>query len=126
MDCGTGGFNLLSTGGAVSVTGQSGATIATSAAASNVAISAAGGGAQTLTLNSAGTEANALDFNATAGGLDIDVAKGVEIQAGSGNINMDTTSGAITIGTAGTSTACLLYTSPSPRDKRQSRMPSSA
>ena len=28
---------------------------------------------------------------------------------------------------AGTSdTACLLYTSPSPRDKRQSRMPSSA
>ena len=26
----------------------------------------------------------------------------------------------------GESTACLLYTSPSPRDKRQSRMPSSA
>ena len=27
---------------------------------------------------------------------------------------------------AGASGACLLYTSPSPRDKRQSRMPSSA
>ena len=26
----------------------------------------------------------------------------------------------------GSSTTCLLYTSPSPRDKRQSRMPSSA
>ena len=26
----------------------------------------------------------------------------------------------------GTATSCLLYTSPSPRDKRQSRMPSSA
>ena len=26
----------------------------------------------------------------------------------------------------GNSTICLLYTSPSPRDKRQSRMPSSA
>ena len=100
MDCGTGGFNLLSTGGAVSVTGQSGATIATSAAASNVAISAAGGGAQTLTLNSAGTGANALDFNATAGGLDVDVALGVDIQAGSGAININTTSGgAINIGT---------------------------
>ena len=99
MDCGTGGFNLLSTGGAVSVTGQSGATIATSAAASNVAISAAGGGAQTLTLNSAGTGANALDFNATAGGLDIDVALGVDIQAGSGDVNINTTSGAINIGT---------------------------
>ena len=99
MDCGTGGFNLLSTGGAVSVTGQSGATIATSAAASNVAISAAGGGAQTLTLNSAGTGANALDFNATAGGLDIDVALGVDIQAGSEDVNINTTSGAINIGT---------------------------
>ena len=29
-------------------------------------------------------------------------------------------------GNGGTDTACLLYTSPSPRDKRQSRMPSSA
>ena len=29
-------------------------------------------------------------------------------------------------GTAGSRTCCLLYTSPSPRDKRQSRMPSSA
>ena len=28
--------------------------------------------------------------------------------------------------TAGDGEACLLYTSPSPRDKRQSRMPSSA
>ena len=27
---------------------------------------------------------------------------------------------------SGASTGCLLYTSPSPRDKRQSRMPSSA
>ena len=104
MDCGTGGFNLLSTGGAVSVTGQSGATIATSAAESNVSVSAAGGGSQTLTLNSAGTGANALDFNATAGGLDVDVALGVDIQAGTGDINMDTTSGAIRIGTDVTTT----------------------
>ena len=32
----------------------------------------------------------------------------------------------ITVTNAASSTACLLYTSPSPRDKRQSRMPSSA
>ena len=31
-----------------------------------------------------------------------------------------------TVNTSGTGYACLLYTSPSPRDKRQSRMPSSA
>ena len=104
IDAGTGGINSNTTGTSTN-TATTGYTIATSGAASNVSVSAAGGGAQTLTLNSAGTEANALDFNATAGGLDIDVAKGVEIQAGSGNINMDTTSGAITIGTAGTSTA---------------------
>ena len=29
-------------------------------------------------------------------------------------------------GSRGAARACLLYTSPSPRDKRQSRMPSSA
>ena len=32
----------------------------------------------------------------------------------------------ITGGSTGIGKACLLYTSPSPRDKRQSRMPSSA
>ena len=32
----------------------------------------------------------------------------------------------IQIGVFGTRYGCLLYTSPSPRDKRQSRMPSSA
>ena len=33
---------------------------------------------------------------------------------------------AITVHGAGRTDSCLLYTSPSPRDKRQSRMPSSA
>ena len=32
----------------------------------------------------------------------------------------------VRIGTAAVNESCLLYTSPSPRDKRQSRMPSSA
>ena len=32
----------------------------------------------------------------------------------------------LTFGLSTTTLACLLYTSPSPRDKRQSRMPSSA
>ena len=33
---------------------------------------------------------------------------------------------AVIVGNDGASLTCLLYTSPSPRDKRQSRMPSSA
>ena len=97
IDAGTGGINSNTTGTSTN-TATTGYSIATSGAASNVSVSAAGGGAQTLTLNSAGTGVNALDFNATAGGLDIDVATGVDIQAGSGDINMDTTSGDIKIG----------------------------
>ena len=97
IDAGTGGINSNTTGTSTN-TATTGYTIATSGAASNVSVSAAGGGAQTLTLNSAGTGVNALDFNATAGGLDVDVATGVDIQAGSGDINMDTTSGDIKIG----------------------------
>ena len=42
----------------------------------------------------------------------------------------NTTGGAFALnlpaGTAGSSIACLLYTSPSPRDRQKSRMPSSA
>jgi hypothetical protein len=103
IDAGTGGINSNTTGTSTN-TATTGYTIATSGAASNVSVSAAGGGAQTLTLNSAGTGTNALDFNATAGGLDIDVATAIDILAGSGDINIDSTSGAIRIGTDVTTT----------------------
>ena len=42
------------------------------------------------------------------------------------NISKDGNFFAIEVAVAGLSKDCLLYTSPSPRDKRQSRMPSSA
>ena len=40
--------------------------------------------------------------------------------------NLIENSGTYTVPTGATVSICLLYTSPSPRDKRQSRMPSSA
>ena len=92
MDCGSGGFNLLSTGGAVNVTGQTGATVQTTAAASNVVITAAGGGAQKVNISCAGTGADAIDINATAGGIDIDCAGAFDLSAGT-TINIDSAAG---------------------------------
>ena len=57
-------------------------------------------------------------------------ASGWVLEAGSplsGNGNTNATPEVlVAIGGLATSIGCLLYTSPSPRDKRQSRMPSSA
>ena len=54
----------------------------------------------------------------TAAGVDADGARVKALVASLGSVD---------IGEAmATAIACLLYTSPSPRDKRQSRMPSSA
>jgi hypothetical protein len=103
VDAGTGGINTNTTGTSTN-TATTGYIVATSGVASNVSISAVGGGAQTLTINSAGTGTNAVDINATAGGLDIDVATAIDIQAGTGDINIDTTSGDIKIGTDVTTT----------------------
>ncbi len=98
VDAGTGGINNNTTGTSTN-TATTGYTVATSGAGSNISLTAAGAGAQVISLSCAGTGANALDFNATAGGLDVDVALGVDIQAGTGDININTTSGAINIGT---------------------------
>lgn len=92
MDCGTSGFNLLSTGGAVNVTGQTGATVQTTAASSNVIITAAGGGPQQVSVSSAGTGADAIKLNASAGGIDIDCSGALDISAGS-TINVDSAAG---------------------------------
>jgi hypothetical protein len=103
VDAGTGGINTNTTGLSTN-TATLGYTVATSGAGSNISITAAGAGAQVISLNCAGTGANALDFNATAGGLDVDVALGIDIQAGTGDINIDTASGAVRIGTDVTTT----------------------
>ena len=56
-------------------------------------------------------------------------ARGIRSQFGANviheDLNFRVNRGEI-VGLVGGSGACLLYTSPSPRDKRQSRMPSSA
>ena len=81
--------------------------------------------------------ANFGDYNVTAStfvgalkGTADKVANAVTFTSSAGNASGTTFDGsaAIEVGyqTLGAATTCLLYTSPSPRDKRQSRMPSSA
>ena len=66
---------------------------------------------------------NLLDISKDVSDVLIDVGEDVEAEARS-NVDRDFD---IKIQSKLTSpTTCLLYTSPSPRDKRQSRMPSSA
>ena len=58
---------------------------------------------------------------------DINVIIEIPAQADPIKFEVDKDSGAVFVDRfMGTSMRCLLYTSPSPRDKRQSRMPSSA
>ena len=60
-------------------------------------------------------------------GIGLAAARGVRhdpLQPGA-SISIDDSTIATT-GTTATSTSCLLYTSPSPRDRQKSRMPSSA
>ncbi len=107
VDAGTGGINTNTTGTSTN-TATTGYSIATSGVTSNVSISALGGGAQEISLTSAGTGVGAITIDATAGGLDVDVATSIDIQAGTGDINMDTTSGNIKIGTDITTTDIYL------------------
>ena len=61
------------------------------------------------------------DFYYFPGGGDVMTSQGMITRA-AGDLTMDTDGADIVAVFVG----CLLYTSPSPRDKRQSRMPSSA
>jgi hypothetical protein len=54
-------------------------SILVSTATKDLTVGVSGGGAQVLKLDSAGTGTDAIDINATAGGLDVDVALAVDV-----------------------------------------------
>ena len=56
----------------ISIDGSDNSNITVTGSGKNLTLAAAGGSTQVLSVNSAGTGANAIDINATAGGIDID------------------------------------------------------
>ena len=108
------------------------------APASSATVSVDGGGAWTAAVDAAGRWSVDLDAQAPGGGRTVranasdgraavlrDVAFGDVLLCG-GQSNMEFEVGAARDGAAIAADACLLYTSPSPRDGLLSRMPSSA
>ena len=71
---------------------------------------------------------DSVDFSTSVSGVDVDLSTGTLVD-GAGFVD-EISSVEVVIGSEFTDlitgSSCLLYTSPSPRDKRQSRMPSSA
>ena len=76
LDCGTGGFDLLSTGGGVSIIGQAASTLSVTSGAGSedLTISVTGTGDSSILMTSIGTAADAFSVQVTgaSGGIDID------------------------------------------------------
>lgn len=99
VDAGTGGIAIDTTGAfAVAGAAASSISVASGEADENLTLSVTGATASSLILSSAGTGTDAVDINATAGGIDIDAAGaiamnavGVAIDGGNGEIDLTTT-----------------------------------
>ncbi|MFC1600685.1 beta strand repeat-containing protein, partial [Patescibacteria group bacterium] len=114
IDAGTGGIDLESVGGAISLDTTVASNFTVNGSAQSLTLAASGGGAQSLVLSSAGTGTNALDLNATAGGVEVDVLTGLSINVtgatGASNISVVTDSDDedLTIETTGSAGDLLL------------------
>jgi len=74
--------------GGVSLDGTDDSNFTVTAAAKDLVLAVAGGGAQKLQLDSAGTGTDAIDISATAGGVDIDASGALNLDGGSINIGI--------------------------------------
>jgi len=81
INSGTGGIDALTTG-AISLDAGLSSNLTVTGSGQSLTLAAAGGGAQQLVASSAGTGTDALRFHAVAGGVDMDAAKGITLDAG--------------------------------------------
>lgn len=100
VDAGTGGIAVDSTG-IVSIQGAAASDVTVSGSGISLTLAATGGGAQSVIINSAGTGSNAIDINATAGGIDMDAAASSAFTTSAGTLTLNTTAG-------GTSSSVIL------------------
>ena len=97
----TAGGVAVDASGAVSLDGEDDSNFTVAAAGKVLTLEASGGSSQVVLLQSAGTGANAIDINATAGGITIDASDaGVSID-GIAASNFSTTGGALTLSGSG-------------------------
>jgi hypothetical protein len=103
INAGTAGI-AADTTGAFSIDGAaaSNITVASGATDENLTLSVTGATASSLILESAGTGTDAIDINATAGGVDIDASGAISIDSSAGSIDVNVVDGqTISIGLNG-------------------------
>ena len=95
----------------IDVVGSDNTSLTANGEAKNLTLAAVGGGSQVLAVNSAGTGTNAIDINATAGGIDIDAEGAISIDSNAGVAisaatasSLTTSAGALTLTGAAAST----------------------
>jgi hypothetical protein len=93
VDAGTGGIAMDTTdGGALSIDAigaPSNITLTATTNADDLTIAVAGAFDASLVLNSSGTGTDAIDMNATAGGIDIDASDTITMDSSAGGISLD-------------------------------------
>ena len=111
LSAGTGtAVEIQATAGSVDVDAETSATInakddsnfTVTGSDKTLTLAAAGGGTNRVIVNSAGTGANAVDINATVGGVDIDAAAGQDVNIAGGQVALvskDATASAISLTT---------------------------
>jgi hypothetical protein len=107
IDMDSGGDIDINSGGGFSLDGMgvdSNVSLTTDAGGQDLTIALVGGTDSSLVLSSAGTGTDAIDVNATAGGLDVDVALGCNILAGAASSFLTADDFALVLG-AGTNDA---------------------
>jgi hypothetical protein len=94
LDAGTGGVTIDTTGAfSVDAADASNITVASGATDENLTLSVTGATASSLILSSAGTGTDAIDINATAGGIDIDANGTISIDSAAGSIDINVVDG---------------------------------
>lgn len=74
--------------GAITLSSTISSSLSTTGSAQTLTLAASGGSTNQVIINSAGTGSDAIDINATAGGIDIDAAGGISLDA-AGGISLD-------------------------------------
>ena len=92
IDAGSAGI-AVDTTGPLTLNSVGTTNLTTTASGANLTVKCTGGSTQVLLIESAGTGSNAIDVNATAGGLDVDINGAIDIKSTTDNIAINAGTG---------------------------------